>query len=500
MIKNFKANFADSEVTRVSLQQLFLRYDGAKSDADREKIIQEIDHQYVYGHYNHTKPADVKRKKDSKDNSSKKETQQFVQDHHFNEKAVLNEVYNNNSMITSLHKTLYNKVDFNKLSDTYFVNFMGNVDCYASISNPTFMDKLVVMLDQKYKTNKHFKLESYLYDRFTFAQLEDLGDRLNQVKEDSHYVGKMFEKKFHFELDQENKDSFTLEERRQQLIDMYDASENRPQSLKSALLLEILENGVMLDIFDKNFFLKYLKNPLKSWHMKKENNRPPKEIHDHVWSQYITNVHQRAGGRMDANLDKKLYKKHLEQFYISKGDLDDFKDYFDQDFLDSHLEEFEFLSGKDIKKEFIDANKFETLKNNVLIELLECNKDVFMKQDRVKLVVEIKNVPTLHIKVFEFNSENYYRKNLAPFRTDVNLDGLVTAHEEKHEFKEPSQQKFRHVFEFPQLDDKVGLFVIEFISNGFSSRAVIKKGSLSLIYKSTVAGQVAYILDENKQI
>ena len=27
-----------------------------------------------------------------------------------------------------------------------------------------------------------------------------------------------------------------------------------------------------------------------------------------------------------------------------------------------------------------------------------------------------------------------------------------------------------------------------------------KKGSLSLIYKSTVAGQVAYILDENKEI
>lgn len=60
--------------------------------------------------------------------------------------------------------------------------------------------------------------------------------------------------------------------------------------------------------------------------------------------------------------------------------------------------------------------------------------------------------------------------------------------------------KFRHTFEFPQLDNRVGLFVIEFISNGYSSRAVIKKGSLSLISKSTIAGHICYILDEDRNI
>ena len=33
-----------------------------------------------------------------------------------------------------------------------------------------------------------------------------------------------------------------------------------------------------------------------------------------------------------------------------------------------------------------------------------------------------------------------------------------------------------------------------------SSRAVIKKGSLSLIHKATIAGHLAYILDEEKRI
>lgn len=138
--------------------------------------------------------------------------------------------------------------------------------------------------------------------------------------------------------------------------------------------------------------------------------------------------------------------------------------------------------------------------NTVKIELIESNAQVFKKEDRVRLHAELKNVPTLYVKIFEFNSENYYRKNLAPFKTDVNLDGLIASHEVVLEFEEPSMKKFSHIFEFPQLDNRVGLFVIEFISNGYSSRAVIKKGSLSLIHSPTIAGHAVYILDENKEI
>ena len=60
--------------------------------------------------------------------------------------------------------------------------------------------------------------------------------------------------------------------------------------------------------------------------------------------------------------------------------------------------------------------------------------------------------------------------------------------------------KFVETFRFPQLNGKIGLFIIELIGNGMSARAVIKKGSLSLIHKPGVAGHIAYILDENKQV
>jgi hypothetical protein len=41
---------------------------------------------------------------------------------------------------------------------------------------------------------------------------------------------------------------------------------------------------------------------------------------------------------------------------------------------------------------------------------------------------------------------------------------------------------------------------VELIGNGMSARAIIKKGSLSLIQKPTIAGHLAYVLDCNREI
>lgn len=99
--------------------------------------------------------------------------------------------------------------------------------------------------------------------------MEELGSKCLQAKDDKTFIGNLFEKKFNYELDECNKDTFTLEERREQLIRMYDATDGSPQSFRSALLLEILENGLKLEIYDKNYFMLYLANPLKTWHMNK---------------------------------------------------------------------------------------------------------------------------------------------------------------------------------------------------------------------------------------
>jgi len=60
--------------------------------------------------------------------------------------------------------------------------------------------------------------------------------------------------------------------------------------------------------------------------------------------------------------------------------------------------------------------------------------------------------------------------------------------------------KFRYKFEFPELDNKKGKFMIKFSANEIFSQAIIQKGFLSLVYEHQNTGQLAYILDEKNKI
>jgi hypothetical protein len=107
----------------------------------------------------------------------------------------------------------------------------------------------------------------------------------------------------------------------------------------------------------------------------------------------------------------------------------------------------------------------------------------------------------MQVKVFEINTDNYFRKHMSTFTSDINLDGLIAKHEQEYNYGDkPSNLRHTETFEFPEFNGKRGLFVMEMIGNGISSRSIIQKGNLSLIHKSTIAGHFAYIMDEEKNI
>lgn len=136
----------------------------------------------------------------------------------------------------------------------------------------------------------------------------------------------------------------------------------------------------------------------------------------------------------------------------------------------------------------ITVDLFKQISDQVNLTFCDHNKEKFSVQESVELHLDIKNVQTLHVKVFEFNTLTYYRKNLKPFDTGLDLDGLESSITKKFEFNDPPNVKRQETFKFDELIGKVGLFIVEFLGNGRSARAVVKKGSLSLIHRSTVAG------------
>ena len=107
----------------------------------------------------------------------------------------------------------------------------------------------------------------------------------------------------------------------------------------------------------------------------------------------------------------------------------------------------------------------------------------------------------MQVKLFEINTDNYFRKNMANFTSDINLDGLIAKQEQECDYTEkPTNLRHTQRFTFNTDLTKPGLFVIELIGNGISSRAIIQKGNLSLIHKSTIAGHFAFILNEENKI
>ena len=69
--------------------------------------------------------------------------------------------------------------------------------------------------------------------------------------------------------------------------------------------------------------------------------------------------------------------------------------------------------------------------------------------------------------------------------------------EQEHVYEESPFRRVRREFTFPELKGKRGVWMIELIGGGRSSRALIRKGGLHYLARQGVGGTVLSILDES---
>ena len=147
----------------------------------------------------------------------------------------------------------------------------------------------------------------------------------------------------------------------------------------------------------------------------------------------------------------------------------------------------------------LSPSEFQALKDRVDIEFDPTSQEVYGLNDEVTLLVHLKNVPKLIVKIFEINTLNYYRNLGNEVSTDIDLDGLVANHVEVHEYQEASQLRVQRDFKIPVIGNRRGLWVVEFIGGGKSSRAIIRKGALGILKKTIAQGELLTVLDEKHQ-
>jgi hypothetical protein len=101
--------------------------------------------------------------------------------------------------------------------------------------------------------------------------------------------------------------------------------------------------------------------------------------------------------------------------------------------------------------------------------------------------------------VYEINTFNYYRSKGEEVATTVDLDGLVANRELSFTYEQPALRRHVETFSFPELN-RPGVWVVELIGNGRSSRAVVRKGRLRFTERIGAAGQVFRVYDQDNAL
>ncbi len=196
--------------------------------------------------------------------------------------------------------------------------------------------------------------------------------------------------------------------------------------------------------------------------------------------------------------DEPLARDYLKHFLAAAESTKSFEGYINDVYLRHLFAETKIelgLGDADTWASQLPPELFRQLKERIDIDFAFTNKTAFAADEPVRLDLFVKNVPTLLVKVYEINTVNFYRTHKREVDTDVNLDGLVANAEQAHAYGEPPLRRVGRKFEFPQLN-RPGVYVIDFIGSGKSSRALVRKGRLRPIVTPSTAGHKVTVVDD----
>jgi len=270
-------------------------------------------------------------------------------------------------------------------------------------------------------------------------------------------------------------------------------------SLKACVLYHRLVHDRALGVYDRDRFMEYVKLPRMIHYMRPE------------WLNRDENRRYQANLKADfANYaiwppivtDEPLVRDYLMHFFVMADSIAPFDEYIREDYLKKLFAETKIVNGLGDQEQWyamLTPGEYQALKDRIDLDFAPTNKDVFTADEPVALDLFVKNVEKLIVRVFEINAANYYRTYGKEVDTDINLDGLVPNEEQVVTYNDPPLRRVLRHFEFPTLN-RPGVFVVDFIGNGRSSRALIRKGQLRLVTRTSAAGQVLTVLDERNEI
>ncbi|GAB4283749.1 MAG: hypothetical protein Kow0029_30070 [Candidatus Rifleibacteriota bacterium] len=269
-------------------------------------------------------------------------------------------------------------------------------------------------------------------------------------------------------------------------------------SLKAHIVYHLLDLDRQSGRYNKLLFIEYLKLPRYADYT----NKQYCESKENRYYRADLNANFRNQTFMPAiGNDEALVREYLENFLVNEDQADAYFKFIDSNYLMKLFAETKIKAGiGDMEKWFslLSPNEVRALKEKVELEFAPTNPTILKPGEKVRIEFKVKNIKKLIARIYRINTFNYYRQNKEEISTAIDLDGLVANEEKILEFHQPEYISHHEKIEFPELPAR-GIFIIELIGNGISSRALIRKGQLMCISKPGAAGQLLSIFNESKE-
>ncbi|MCC6670129.1 MAG: hypothetical protein IT458_03655 [Planctomycetes bacterium] len=266
-------------------------------------------------------------------------------------------------------------------------------------------------------------------------------------------------------------------------------------SLKAHVLYHRLAHDLAAGAPDRERFQAFLRLPRRGSHVRAELVERVRDT-----AHIVEGAAAFPTGFTPIGDDEPLVRACLEHFLADADGYEAYAPWLDETYLRRVFAETKILLGRgDMERWYSllgDPGLYEQLKERVEILFPPTQPTRFAAGGPVAIEVDLKNVPLLLVKVFAIDASAYLRATGKDVDASIDLDGMVGTEEQSHTYQDNALRRVRRRFEFQALGAP-GTYVVEFLGNGRSSRAVIQKGRLQVRERIGAAGHVFTVYDED---
>ena len=353
----------------------------------------------------------------------------------------------------------------------------------------------LIVEDLRFKDSQGFGQHT-LHGLLTRTQLEALGQQMPELLRDRRYVEARLARMPAPETDL-SRDHEAGAAHFAEVWAFVKGLEPMHNSLKASVLYRLLDHQRHLGVYDEALFRAYLELPRQVSYLPREL-QAAWQRRRADWVDFSYRPQEAGVVLPPIGNESELVRDFLMELFRGAPSPEAFATWFERSWLDALFAESKILQGAGRPEDWrgmLSPEQYRAILERVELEFARVNPAYVRPGDAVELKVDVKRVESLMVRIYELQTFNYYSTRRAPVDQAVDLDGLVATHERSLQVDQTPGRRVRHTLAFPEITGR-GVYVVELIGGGVSSRALLHVGHLESISQPVDGGQAVMVLNE----